>query len=276
MLKRITSNIVLAENKYGCNLTCLALEDELIFVDTGLNTEFAKRFRKNMEDEFRLEASTLLVTHAHMDHVLGMDAFSDCEVIAARKGKTRFKRFLETDYTEELINRYEKIFPYFRESLKTAKLRKPSYWVEDKLVLKDGQLVFNVVGGHTCCSSIVYSVKEKVIAAGDLLQVDVYPYFGEPDTDLDSWIKTLTLWENMPLKALVPGHGRAVNRDYLINVKSFFEEMLSKLKRLRAEGVPIEDILYHPELPSGYWPENAERTPAYNRSITNLYNSLNI
>jgi len=273
MFQEVNSNIVLAENIYGSNITCITHEDKLVFVDAGLNTEFATRFRKNMETKYGLKGRTLMITHAHMDHILGMGAFSDCEIIAASQGVQRFNRFLETKYSEEIIQGFEKVFPYFRESFQDSLLRKPDKWVNDKLD-DSGELIFEVEGGHTSCSSSVYLKKERVLITGDLLQVDVYPYFGEPDTNIKSWINTLKKWEKMPIKASVPGHGRIVNIKYLATVRTFFETMLNKMRILKQKGAPIYEVLHHADLHRGYWPENAVRKPAYDRSVTNLYNSL--
>jgi glyoxylase-like metal-dependent hydrolase (beta-lactamase superfamily II) len=274
MFQEVTSNIVLAENIYGSNLTCIALDNKLVFVDAGLNTEFAIYFRKSMETKYGLKARTLMITHAHMDHILGMGAFSDCEIIAASQGVQRFNRFLETKYSEEVIQGFERVFPYFRESLENSQLRKPDKWVKDKLDCS-GELIFEVEGGHTSCSSSVYIRKAGVLVTGDLIQVDVYPYFGEPDTNIKSWVNTLRKWEKMPIKALVPGHGRIVNINYLAKVSDFFEEMLNKMRILKQKGVPVHEVLHQADLHRGYWPENAVRKPAYDRSVTNLYNSIN-
>ena len=47
--EQVTDSVTLLKMNQGSNLTCIALEDELIFVDTGLNTIIAQEFRKNME-----------------------------------------------------------------------------------------------------------------------------------------------------------------------------------------------------------------------------------
>jgi glyoxylase-like metal-dependent hydrolase (beta-lactamase superfamily II) len=265
---------VLAENEYGSNLACIALEDTLVFVDAGLLTPFTAEFRERMEERFNLEASTLIITHAHLDHIFGMDAFRDCEVVAAKAGRPRFEKFLSTEYDEEFIRNRERVFPFFREAVETVTLRSPEHWVEGEEVLCEGELVMKVVGGHSNCSSSIHFPRERVLVTGDLLQVDRYPYFGEPDTDLGRWINALRSWEGMELDALLPGHGRPVGRSYLEGVGRFFEEMVEVVTELKAEGVAEEEVSSHPRIPSGYWPADAVKKPAYDFSIVNLYKRL--
>jgi glyoxylase-like metal-dependent hydrolase (beta-lactamase superfamily II) len=270
----VTGSVVLAQNDYGANLVCIALENELVFVDAGLHTGFAAGFRRAMEERFGLKASTLMMTHAHIDHLLGIGAFSDCDVVAAEAGMMRFKRFLAAEYTEETIQSAERVFPHFRESVELAELSMPTTWVKDRMVLGGGDVVFQLVGGHSSCSSSIHVIPERVMMAGDLMQVDRAPYFGEPDTDIGSWVEALKTWEDMDVDTVVPGHGGAVDRSYVARVRAFFEEMLGALRSLKEEGVPLDEVAHHTRLPSGYWPVDAERKPTYDFSINNLYKRL--
>jgi glyoxylase-like metal-dependent hydrolase (beta-lactamase superfamily II) len=270
----VTESVVLAQNDYGANLVCVALEDELVFVDAGLHTGFTAGFRRAMEERFGLKASTLMMTHAHIDHLLGIGVFSDCDVVAAEAGRMRFERFLAAEYTEEMIQRAERVFPHFRESIELAELSMPTIWVKDRMVLGGGDVVFQLVGGHSSCSSSIHVIPERVIMAGDLMQVDRTPYFGEPDTDIGRWVGALKTWEDMDIGTVIPGHGGAVDQSYVSRVRVFFEEMLEALRSLKEEGVSLDEVAYHPRLPSGYWPVDAERKPTYDFSINNLYRRL--
>ncbi|MFX1538745.1 MAG: MBL fold metallo-hydrolase [Promethearchaeota archaeon] len=274
--EEVSKSVVFAQNEYGANLVCIALENELIFVEAGLHTVIAANFRKAMEAKFNRKASTLLLSHSHIDHFFGMDAFSDLKVVAAEAGKLRFERIVNAEFTEEIIENFSRVFPHFRESVEVAKPFLPNVWVQDKMILgeENQQVVFQVVGGHSGCSSSIHYVPDGVMIVGDLVQVDLYPYFGEPDTDIEKWIHALKTWESMDIKAVLPGHGKFVTKDYLLGVRTFFEGMLATLKELKAEGVPIEEVIHHSNLPSGYWGKDAIRKPPYDMSIANLYKKL--
>ena len=112
------------------------------------------------------------------------------------------------------------------------------------------------------------------MVTGDLVQAERYPYFGEPDTDLERWIDALETWGALDLIQVLPGHGPVVPKEYLGNVITFLKDMLASVKHLKEQGVAVEDVIRHPDLPSGYWPRDAERKPAYDYSIRNLYQRL--
>ncbi len=275
MYEEISESVVFAQNEWGSNSVCIALEDELIFIDTGLNTSDARAFRESMEAKYNRKASTLILTHGHIDHFFGMAAYSDLQVIAAEIGKERFNRIISAEYNTEFVENMSKYFLGFKESVKEAKPFMPTIWVDEKITIgRNKELIFEIKGGHSGCSSVIHYVPEKVVITGDLLQVDVYPYFGEPDTDLEKWISALKTWEGMDIKAVLPGHGRHVEKSYLTGVRVFFEEMLATVKQLKADGIQIEEVAYNSKIPTGYWSKEAVRKPAYDFSITNLYRKL--
>jgi mRNA degradation ribonuclease J1/J2 len=124
--QQVTDSVTIAVNEYGSNLVCLELEDELIFVDAGLLTSYTAKFRKAMEARTQKSASTLIMTHAHLDHLFGMGVFKDCNVVAAEASKPRFERFVTLEYNEEVIRDRERVFPHFRKAAAQAKLRMPT------------------------------------------------------------------------------------------------------------------------------------------------------
>jgi glyoxylase-like metal-dependent hydrolase (beta-lactamase superfamily II) len=273
--KEISKSVIFTQNDWGSNSACIALENELFFIDCGLNTSRATKFRKTMEEKFDRKASTLILTHGHIDHLLAMDAYSDLEVVGAEIGKERFERLSKAELTEEVIENMSRFFPGFRESADEAKPFMPTNLVKDKTAFGDNQeITFDIVGGHSSCSSSIEYVPDGIIITGDLMQVDVYPYFGEPDNDLEKWISALKKWEEKDYKAVIPGHGRDVDTQYISKVRVFFEQLLSTTIELKKKNLPIEEVLKHSVYTSGYWPEDAIRKPAYNFSISNLYKKL--
>lgn len=203
--QEISNSVVFSENKYGSNTACIALKEELVFIEAGLNTLKAKDFRIAMEKKFKRKASTLILTHGHIDHFFAMDAFSDLQVIAAKEAKPKIERFVKAEFTDEVIANFEKYFPTFTEAAKDAKLFMPEKWVDGKMSIgKNDEIQIQVTGGHSNCSSSIHFAPEKILAAGDLLQVNGYPYFGEPDTNIGKWTNAIKTWEQMELDAIIP------------------------------------------------------------------------
>lgn len=273
--KEISKSVVLFQNVWGSNSACIALDDELIFVDTGLNTTNIANFRKAMEEKFKRKTSTLILTHGHVDHFLAMGAFSDVLVVAPQFAKANIERFVKAEFTEQIINNMSNVFLGFRESIGEAKLFMPNKWMDGKMIFgKNEEVIYQVVGGHSACSSSIHYKPENIIISGDLIQVDVYPYFGEPDTDMEKWVTALKSWEEMKVNTIIPGHGKPIDSKYLINVRKYFDELLGTLKELKKENLSDEEIIKHPKLPKGYWPESAKKTPIFDYCIANLYKNL--
>jgi len=275
-LVEVSPSVVMARHDFKANITCIALDDGLLFVDTGLSTEVAARFRRAMEERFERKTTALLLTHGHIDHFLGMGAFADVKVVAARAGKGLIERQLAVLFEEKTIEAYTGVFPMFGQVIGTAKPFLPGVWFEDEISFGKGErrVVFRNTGGHSSCSSHVYFAAEGVLVGGDLVQVDQHPYFGDATTDLGKWIGALKTWEGMNVRKVCPGHGRVVEAAYLTSIREFFEDMVSAVKRLKAEGVSVEEVTSHPDLPRGYWGEGASAPRWWSFSIRSLYERL--
>jgi glyoxylase-like metal-dependent hydrolase (beta-lactamase superfamily II) len=256
----ISPSVVMAENPNGSNLTCIALDDGLVFIDTGLVTSIAADFRKAMEQRFERPTTHLFLTHGHIDHIFAMDAFSDVEVVAESSEKQLFENQIAIEWDEENTAVYQGIFPSFADAVATAKPFLPTVWVDDEQIFGtgDSRVVFATTGGHTTGSSYVWFPSEGVLVGGDLVQVDKFPYFGDQTNDLSSWITALKSWYEMEPTAICPGHGRAVDKDYLRLEWEYFEALITALGKLKAEGVPVEKAVVDPSLPAAYWPDQPE------------------
>jgi len=274
----VSESVVLAKHAYGANITCIATNDGLIFIDCGMKTELAKQFRLDMEKKFNSKTFGLFVTHAHIDHFLGMGAFSDVKVFAAESSKKLWEKQLAIEFNEKAIQGYTNIFPKFRESVTTAKPFIPNEWFKEEKVLGSGEdeLILTNTGGHTIGSSSLYFAKESVIVTGDLVQVDQYPYFGDPTTDMDKWLATFRKWESLPIKKVCAGHGRIVGKEYITTMKNYFESLIASLKELKKKNLDVREVVRHEDLPKGYWGKDKERPRWFDYCIASLYQKITV
>jgi len=256
----ISPSVVMAENPNGSNITCIALDDGLVFVDAGLVTSIAADFRAAMEKRFDRPTKYLVLTHGHIDHIFAMGAFSDVEVVASSSEKALFEQQIAIEWNEERKAMWAGVFPAFMDAFDTAEPFLPTEWVDGEKTLGSGNstAVFATTGGHTTGSSYVWFPSEGVLVGGDLVQVDKYPYFGDQTNDLAAWIGALKSWHTMEPAAICPGHGRAVDKDYLRLEWEYFEALIAALSNLKAEGVPVEEVVVHESLPAAYWPDQPE------------------
>lgn len=275
----VSESVVMLENEkvHGSNMVCLATDDGLVFVDCGLFTEIAAEFRRDMEEKFKKKTIALFLTHAHTDHFFGMGAFADVPVVAAVAEKLLFEKQLAVDF-QSRVEDYKRIFPLFDKALKTAKPFAPTEWFGEEITFGSGknQVVIRRIGGHTAGCSYALMTSQGVLAAGDNIQVDYYPYFGDQTGNMLVWIETLKHWEGMDVHRVCPGHGRAVDKTYITMVRKYFEQLVATLRRLKSDGVPVREAVLHPDLPEGYWPEGLEKPGWFDASVAGLYRSLEV
>lgn len=273
----ISGSAVMLENerKYGSNMTCLAIDDGLVFVDCGLFTERAAEFRKRMEARFNKKTIALVLTHSHTDHFFGMGAFADVPVYAATAERPLFEYQLKIDFASQ-VEGYKRIFPLFDQAVKTARPFEPTHWFGDEAAIGTGKhpLVVRCTGGHTAGCSYVLLPSEGVLVAGDNMQVDYYPYFGDRTNDMTAWIAALEQWENMDIEKVCPGHGRVVDKQYVTGVREYFKNLVAALKKLKAEGIPVREAVASPDLPAGYWPDGLEKPGWFDPAVAGLYRTL--
>lgn len=255
----VADGVVVAVHGHGSNLTCLRHGDGLVFVDAGLSTAVAARFRADMERRFSLKARALVLTHAHLDHVLGMGAFADVPVVAAAAGRAFLEELASYNWPEAEIAATARVFPTFPEDIREAKPFLPTIWFDSEVQLgtPDDPIAVRRTGGHSACSSHVWWPRTKVIVAGDLLQARRRPYFGDPATDLGVWIATLQRWLDDGAARFCPGHGPAIGADEVAAIRTYFVELTKAMAALKARGVPLEAVADDPSLPPGYWPADA-------------------
>jgi len=271
----VSPSVVVAFHTSGSNISCVALEDGLVFVDASLSTRTASRFRRDMEERFDRPAAALVLTHAHLDHLLGMGAFADVPVYAAAAGRPRWEHLLAVEWDEKAVQGYGAVFPTIEDELPDARMRLPTDWFDDELVLGsgDGRLVVRRTGGHTIDSSSVFFATDKIVVAGDLVQARRRPYFGEPDTDFSAWIESLKRWEDIEVKAVCPGHGPVIEVDELREIRIWLEKVWAAVGTLKDRGVTLEEIISDAELPAGYWPDEESVPRWWGHCVKRLYDA---
>jgi len=259
----VSPAVVMALHENGSNLTCVALDEGLVFFDASLSTRTANQFRREMEARFERSTIALVLTHAHLDHLLGMGAFGDVPVYAAAAGRPRWEHFVAIEWDERATQGYASIFPTLPDELPDAALRLPTDWFDDEIVLGTGDDAITIrrTGGHTSDSSSVVVGEKSVVIAGDLIQARRRPYFGEPDTDFGAWIDAMRGWEELEVGAVCPGHGPVIDTAELGEIRQWFEDAMVAMAETRQTGATLEETLADPGLPTGYWPD--DETPRW-------------
>ncbi len=232
--------------------TCIALPEELVFVDCGLFRDFASQFRHDMERRFERPTSHLLFTHLHWDHFFALEAFEDVQIVASKGEVTRVRPQLRGRFSKEKRKQnWKHWLSEDKEAAKAyinAKLFLPNVRVEDSLKIgsKNNEIVYQVVGGHTRGCASIYAPKERTLCVGDNAYRHYYPLMfdlGEP------LLEAYRYWETLPVDHVIPGHCEIVTKAFLTQLRLYFEELIAALQKLQEKQTPINKVVNHPSLP---------------------------
>ncbi len=261
-IQEVTDNIVVANfldktrSKYNdapqtATITCISLPDGLVFVDCGVYTKAIAQFREEMEQRFQKKTSHLLLTHSHWDHILAMKAFKDVDVVISKKGITALRRAYKGYLSQK--ERIERAISYkdedaeLAEDIENAELFLPTITVKEELRIgsEKHQIIFKVIGNHTSDSAIVHIPSEKTLCTGDNL-IATYPQLIRSSHDT---IEMYREWEKMDVDHFIAGHGDPVKKEYVRNLRLYYENLVAFLQDQIKQKVGIKRTLDHPDLP---------------------------
>ncbi|UCE11249.1 MAG: MBL fold metallo-hydrolase [Candidatus Thorarchaeota archaeon] len=289
----VTNDIVLmrvvgTKANHG-NVTCISLDDGLVFIDTGKDARATSKFRSKMEARFKKKPIFVLLTHTHWDHIFGMEVFSDVPIISSDAGVEAIRKELDGELSKE---GRQKVIKQIRESLKeegrtpseahkqffddltNVTITVPSIGVKGEIEFgsEGRRYKYWSIGGHSDCSSVVFCEKEKVLITGDNL---VAEHAANSPCMLAGFkpeaIEILESFEQMDVDTFIPGHGPVVGPEYVVKSTEWFSKMFSFLSDLKSKGVPSEKAVSDPALPEFF--ENA--TPRdYEHILEFWYNAV--
>ncbi len=286
---QLGKGIIMLENNYDANLTCIELDDNLVFIDTGRNYDLALKFRIDMEKRFNKKASHLLITHYHFDHYGGIEAFKDTEIVAAESGYNQFLTDINFYLTKEKREKYVEMWkkqakesnqevPISRqihwEYFPKANLISPTIIVKDKFEFGDNnrKIAFEVTGGHSKCSAIVHLPLDNLIHVGDNLATnpergkDGFP--GYPMQFYryglnEKTISVLKQIEKLNIDTVIPGHGQVVSLKEVSNTVEYFDDLFREMKLMFRENIEPDSSILEERL-----------VEFYNKSITNWVETI--
>ena len=168
--------------------------DALVY-DTHVTVQHAAFIRKTLADA-GVKHFTVVLSHWHLDHVAGTEAFADCKIISNKRTLnhlTRRKAAIEsgTSSGPPVIN----------------PLVLPTQTFEGHMQLQVGKLTVELIEAniHSDDATVLWLASERILFAGDTLE-DTVTYVGEPE-NFDIHLAELDrLWELKP-ERILPNHG---------------------------------------------------------------------
>lgn len=219
-MREVVPNVYLMEDLRGANAYLLVSGGELTLVDGGLPGDAGRIANQVRESKHSLsELRTIVVTHAHGDHVGGVPE------LARRSGASVVAHEDEVPYVEQV-----------RPLPGNSSIQRLLNWLTDRVLfskppcpvdraVRDGDVIKALGGlrvihtpGHTPGSISLYQPERGILFCGDAL-FNAHPLGGQPGLRLPIRLFTLhrdrardaarTLAE-LPLQVLCCGHGEPI------------------------------------------------------------------
>ncbi|MHA1187418.1 MAG: MBL fold metallo-hydrolase, partial [Candidatus Heimdallarchaeota archaeon] len=212
--EKITENVyAISDGSTRGNVAAYVLPTQIVFIDSGMNIPVVQQFRDELEKETGKKTTTLILTHTHFDHLLGIKVFADCKIIASRDTFNRVTYSMENEWparVEEMLKN-----PEMADGVKGFEAVNPTDYFDKEYIIEDQdvKLIIKQTGGHTSGSSYVYYPESKVLTAGDNLFIGMFPWGGDQDAHPEKWVNALKEYIDLNLDFYIPGHGKVIQKE---------------------------------------------------------------
>ena len=251
---------------YDQNIVAIRGEDGFLVVDTRLTHRQADEIIDDLRGLSPLPVRAVVNTHGHNDHAFGNHCFRPAPIWGHERCATMVR-----DTGAAQLARLTERLPDLVADLAEVVLDPP-----DRLFDTDATVPFDAGGrlvqlrylgrGHTDNDIVVLIPDADVLLAGDLLENDATPSFGD-GFPMD-WPATVESLVGLVTGAVVPGHGSVGDRAFAVRQMTEFRA-IAELATLVQQGVIDLDaaVLRTP------YPADAAREPL-ERALAQLRGEL--
>jgi cyclase len=233
-MKKITDRVYADTESRGSNPGFVVTSEGVVLIDTPVDIDSAKRWKKEMERFGKLRF--LINTEHHLDHWLSNSIF-DADVIAHEATR-------QTMLTMDLDYIRKRTLILYRDPLpipENYKLKVPTVTYSKEMTLYIGGHTFRLIHtpGHTPGNTAVYIPEEKVVFTGDNLFGQTMTAFH--DAMPKKWLEALGVIEKLDVQTIVPGHGKLCDKEYLKIQARIVKEMWEAEQKAKKENSPLTD-----------------------------------
>jgi glyoxylase-like metal-dependent hydrolase (beta-lactamase superfamily II) len=219
---------------YDQNIGVVLGEEAALLVDTRVSHRQAEEIRADLRELTSLPVGVVVNTHGHSDHAFGNHPFRPAPIW----GHERCVTMIETTGERQRQGLIAAI-PELASDLYEVVLDPPDHVFADTATVEvepGGRAVeLRYLGrGHTDNDIVIVVPDASVLFAGDLLEADATPFFGD-GYPLD-WPETVGRLVELVAGAVVPGHGTVGDRAFAVRQMAEFRE-IAELARLVDAGV---------------------------------------
>ena len=267
-------------DNYGhaiCNAGIIDLGDKTLIFDPFMNLDAAADLKEIAFELTGKQASIIINSHFHNDHVRGNQLFENANIISSYWTKNQMAISEPEELASEkisapksLINAKKKLLNssnqkdreenimwvgYYEGIIANNSLIKtklPNLTFTDSLWIYGTKKTIKLIefkNGHTQSDVVLFIPKDEVVFMGDLLFENRHPYLGHGNPN--SWIKHLDEMITQPqMNAFVPGHGAVSNKSTLKLQKQYITEIQEMVVSSKQKLIPDSIIKKTPIMPA--------------------------
>ena len=253
------------DSMMGSNAGFIDIGDYLIIIDATLTAKAAEDLKRASLQYTKKEPSFVVITHYHMDHIIGNSIFDKSTQIftsdrtltnirnESRKSFDQLKDFdpekiaeleesLKTETVEEKILDIQNDLRFIKGVRSVKFLREPNLTFKEGCIIhgdKKNVHLQSFKKAHTDGDVIVYIPEEKVLFAGDLLFANRDPWIGSGDPE--GWLSVNDELLALDFKIIVPGHGKLASKEELSLESKYIKELIDLVKnKIKAGEDPTQ------------------------------------
>ncbi|SFG59770.1 MBL fold metallo-hydrolase [Sporolactobacillus nakayamae] len=250
------------------NAGIIDIGDQTLIFDAFATPTSADDLRIAAEKLTDRQATLILNSHYHLDHVNGDQIFQDVPIISTKLTREQIANqqpklidIFKTNNTELLdqtkAEMEQEKNPEKRQELESLlgeysmiirdterfKLTLPTITFEDKITLNGAKMSAEFItygGGHTISDAFLYLPKEQILFLADLMHIGYHADIRQGN--VDHWIDILKKIKKLKIKKIVSGHGAigtAKDIDDMINYLYTIKQIAVDWSR---HGGTIENI----------------------------------
>ena len=212
-----------------------------LVIDTGMGNRNARTILAEVAKVSHNRQLYLVTTHAHPEHVSGMDGFpAETTFVVARAQQE------ELDVTNRQgFGGMAKLSPFIGELLQDAKLRTPGIVFEDEQVLDLGGVKVRLVWmgpAHSKGDTVAVVEGEGVVFAGDLAPRGRFPSFSQVSSRA-AFVKAMARVEGLTPKVIVPSHGPYGDASVFPPLRTMLDQAAARVASLKSEGKSVDEVV---------------------------------
>ena len=212
-------------------------EDGPLIVDTRSTHAHGREILADLRELTTLPVAAVVNTHHHWDHAFGNSAFRPAQIWGHVRCAQRLR-----ERGEQMRAKVIGDYPELAGDLRAVAFDPPDRTFEDAALLEIGgrRIELRHLGrGHTDNDIVAIVPDAAVLFAGDLLENDATPYFG--DGFLIDWPATAGAIGRLVTGAVVPGHGSIGDLAFVERQAAEFRAIAGLAERVHGGELALDE-----------------------------------